>query len=163
VISVWFEKKPGQDYKVLVPSPVFGPNAPLIQKALSALAIPTQLLDNQDQLLFELVRKNLYILTTNIAGLQVGGTVETLWSRHRGLAETVAGEVLDIQEWLTQTRFDRAQLMEAMLVAIQGDLQHKCTGRSAPARLINALHHADEAGLAVPKLRELREKYANDV
>ena len=30
VISVWFEKKKGQDYKVLVPSPVYGESAGLM-------------------------------------------------------------------------------------------------------------------------------------
>ena len=68
VISVWFEKKPGQDFKVLIPSPVFGPGADLICTALTRLDIPTKQLSDNDALLFELVLKNVYILTTNIAG-----------------------------------------------------------------------------------------------
>ena len=76
VIAVWFEKKKGQDFKVLVPSPVFGPNAPLIESALESLDIPCWELTDKAELDFELVRKNVYILTTNISGLVGGGTVE---------------------------------------------------------------------------------------
>lgn len=157
VISVWFEKKKGQDYKVLVPSPVYGPGAGLIESALDSLDIPTWELDNGNELLFELVRKNVYILTTNIAGLvlEPGSTVDDLWYRNEALARAVASDVMDIQAWLTHSEPDRERLMEGMVEAIQGDLSHKCTGRSAPARLARALTHADEAGLEVPRLRDI--------
>ena len=45
VISVWFEKKPGQDYKVLIPSPVLGPKANLIETALTSIKIPVKVID----------------------------------------------------------------------------------------------------------------------
>ena len=163
VISVWFEKKKGQDYKVLVPSPVFGPRADIIMNSLSQLDIPTQRVESEDELLYELVRKNIYILTTNIAGLVVGGTVETLWNQHQDLARAVADNIIDIQDWLTNRQNDRGKLMAGMVAAIEGDLQHRCMGRSAPARLNNALALADEAGLSVAKLREIyRQSVAND-
>jgi len=155
VISVWFEKKKGQDYKVLVPSPVFGPKGGILTQALQSLEIPAQLLMSQEELLFQLVRKNVYILTTNIAGLVTQGTVDDLWSNHQQLARAVAADVMDIQEWLTGSTFDREQLIQGMVDAINGDLEHKCMGRSAPARLANAIAHADEAKLAVSKLREI--------
>ena len=155
VIAVWFEKKPGLDFKVLIPSPVYGPRAGLVQEALGALGIPTRQLDSEDALLFELVRKNVYILTTNIAGLETGGTVQELWERHRAIACQVAEEVIDIQEWLTGRHFDRKALMAGFVEAMEGDPQHRCTGRSAPDRLQRALHHADAAGLQAPKLHEI--------
>lgn len=160
VISVWFEKKKGQDYKVLVPSPIFGPKADILANALQSMEIPTQLLANHDELLFQLVRKNVYILTTNIAGLVTKGTVDELWSKHQQLAREVAADVMDIQEWLTGTTFDRDRLIQGMVDAINGDLEHKCMGRSAPARLANAIAHADEANLAVTKLREISSSTA---
>ena len=83
VISVWFEKKPGQDFKVLIPSPVFGPMADLVCTALASLNIPTNNLADSDALLFELVLKNVYILTTNVCGLKTGGTVSELWQHHQ--------------------------------------------------------------------------------
>lgn len=155
VVSVWFEKKPGQDYKVLISSPVFGPRAALIRETLTSIDIPCHVLGNAEQLLFELVRKNVYILTTNIAGLEAGGTVSELWRDHQTLALRVAEDVLDIQDWLTGHKHNRKALIEGVLEAFEGDPDHKCMGRSAPARLERALLQADEAGLAVHKLREI--------
>jgi hypothetical protein len=155
VISVWFEKKKGQDYKVLIPSPAFGPQAKLLCSALHSIGIPCRELDNQDELLYELVRKNVYILTTNIAGLETGGTVETLWNEHQDLARQVANEVMDIQDCLTGVKHPRERLIAGMEEAINGDLNHKCMGRSAPARLARAIGFVDQAGLKVPKLREI--------
>jgi hypothetical protein len=157
VIAVWFEKKKGQDYKVLIPSPAYGPQAALLESALESLEIPVWELDSEDALLFELVRKNVYILTTNIAGmaLPAGADVEALWQAHQELAREVAGEVMDIQFWLVGRELEREALIAGMLEGIEGDLRHKCMGRSAPARLARALSFADQAGLAVPKLREI--------
>jgi ketopantoate reductase len=155
VVSVWFEKKPGQDAKVLLPSPVFGPQADILSTCLAAIGIPARKLANESELLFELVLKNLYILTTNCAGLVTGGSVSELWSAHRELAEAVAREVICIQEALTGQSFDADALITGMLAAFDGDPEHKCMGRSAPARLARALQQADAAGLAVPRLREI--------
>ena len=155
VISVWFEKKKGQDYKVLIPSPVYGPKGALIADALKCMDIPTKILSSPDELLFQLVLKNVYILTTNIAGLISKGTVEDLWNNHQQLAREVANDVMDIQEWLTGTKFNRNLLIDGMVEAIHGDLNHQCMGRSAPARLAGAIANADKAKLAAPKLREI--------
>jgi hypothetical protein len=155
VISVWFEKKKGQDYKILVPSPIIGPHADILKKALGLLDIPSWIVANDEEMLFELVRKNLYILTTNIAGLEVGGDVNALWNEHRDLALKVIDDVLTIQQHLTQQEFDREHLIEAMVEAINGDLAHKCMGRSAPARLARALDYAREHGLQVDELERI--------
>lgn len=162
VIAVWFEKKKGQDYKVLVPSPAYGPKAALLEAALESLEIPVWELKSEAELLFELVRKNVYILTTNIAGLDLpaGTTVEALWTDHQALAREVAGEVMDLQFKLVGQELDRDRLIAGMVEGIQGDLAHKCMGRSAPARLARAIEHADQFGLAVPKLRELHARLA---
>jgi ketopantoate reductase len=158
VISVWFEKKKGQDYKVLIPSPAFGPKAELLKEALGAIDIPCCTLVDEDELLHELVLKNVYIITTNVAGLVSGGTVSELWQNHQTLARGIANEVIDIQEWLTGKTFDRETMINGMLDAFEGDPQHKCMGRSAPARLQRAIKLADEAGLAVSGMREIQAK-----
>lgn len=155
ITVVWFEKKKGQDHKVIIPSPVFGPNAELIVQALESLGIPTRTLTSGNELLFELVRKNLYILTSNIAGIIAGGTVGALWQQHQPLARKVAEDVLTIQDWLAGTQFSHDTLIEGMVEAFEADPEHPCTGRSAPARLVRALGHADEAGLPVPQLRRI--------
>ena len=155
VISVWFEKKTGQDAKVIIPSPVYGPRAGLVAEALESIGIATRVLAGPDELLFELVVKNLYILTTNIAGLETGGDVGALWSDHRETARQVADDVIALQEALTDKRFDRERLIAAMVAAFEGDPAHKCMGRSAPARLARALEHGGRLGLALPTLRRI--------
>ena len=155
VISVWFEKKKGQDAKVIVPSPAYGPHAQLLHDALKHLDIPVRVLASEEELLDELVLKNLYIVTTNVSGLKVGGTVGELWQQHRELATAVANDVLAIQESLTGKTFDREKLISGMVHCFNGDLDHKCMGRSAPARLQRALEQADEASIEVPTLRTI--------
>ncbi len=159
VISVWFEKKKGMDYKVLVPSPVYGPRASLLINALASLDIPAWEVTSEKELEFQLVGKNIYILTTNITGLVIrhfkAESVKDMWADYPDLAREVAHDVIDIQEWLTAHQFDREKLIDGMVDVIKSDPTHKCMGRSAPTRLRRAIQQADEAGLAVPRLREI--------
>lgn len=154
-ISVWFEKKRGQDVKVLISSPTHGAHAPLLAEALQRILIPCHVVTTEQEMLLELVRKNLYIVTTNIAGLEVGGTVATLWDRHESLARNIAHEVLDIQQWLVQRELPRARLIEGMLEAFAGDPDHLCMGRSAPARLARAIDQATAANLTLPTIKRI--------
>jgi len=155
VISVWFEKKKGQDAKVIIPSPVFGPNSQLVHDALVSIDIACKILPTAEELLFELVAKNVYIVTTNVAGLSTGGTVGELWSGHKDFAQKVSQEVIDIQQALTAQEFEADKLIDAMVEAFNGDLEHKCMGRSAPARLERALGQAKKYNLNVPAMQEI--------
>lgn len=161
VISVWFEKKKGMDSKVVMPSPIYGPKARLIFDALAQLDLPSYIVDSPDELEYELVRKNLYILTTNIAGLEAGGDVQQLETQHPDLMQAVANDVLDIQDWLTHQKQDRKRLMQGLSEAFAGDPQHKCMGRSAPARLARALGFASEAGIKADKLHSIAKTHLN--
>ncbi len=154
VAPVWFEKKPGQDVKVIVPTPVAGPGAPLIIDALGGIGIAAEHVPD-DEIVGHLVAKNLYILTANIAGLVTGGTVGPLWHEHRDVSGPVSEEVLTIQQTLVGTPIDRDAALTEMVRAIDADPDHKATGRSAPRRLARALDHADAAGLDVPTLRSI--------
>jgi hypothetical protein len=160
VISVWFEKKKGQDVKVLLPSPVFGRGASIVAGALEALGIPARTVADEHAMLMELVRKNLYILTSNVAGLIADGTVEELWRDNRQLAQDVAADVLELQASLTGTVLPRDELLRGMVEGFEADPHHRCTGRTAPQRLERALRNADAAGLQVPTLREIQSKTA---
>jgi len=159
VISVWFEKKKGQDSKVLIASPIFGQHAQVIHDALATLDIPVEILNSAQQLELELVIKNVYILTTNIAGLAIenSATVDDLWQKHQDLAKAVSHDVITIQEHLTGQTYDRDMLINGMVKAMQGDLEHKCMGRSAPARLERALVIAKDANLKTEKLIHIKE------
>ncbi len=157
VISIWFEKKPGTDAKVIMPSPVYGPESSLLKQALEGIGIPVRVLRDEAELLFQLVAKNVYILTTNIAGLRTGGTVMELWNEHRTFAEAVAREVILLQEALTRSDLDSARLIETLGEAFTSDPNHRCMGRSAPARLQRALEHARQLGLKLATLESVNE------
>lgn len=158
VAIVWFEKKRDTPVHVVLPTLVSGPRAAILVEALSALDIPAREL-SPAALLFELVRKNLYILTSNIAGLEVGGTVSELWRDHHDLAADVAAEIVALQAWRAGEALPHAQLVAAMVEAFEGDPDHRCTGRSAPARLARAVAHARQAGLSVPALERIAARH----
>jgi len=154
VIVVWFDKKKGRPFVSVLPTPVAGPQAGLVIRSLQIIDVPCWEIPAPD-LLYQMVRKNLYILTINIAGMRTGGTVSDLWRDHRALAEGVAGEVLAIQSWLAGQPLPNERLMAGMLEGFDGDPQHICTGRSAPVRLSRALRYAREAGVATPWMDEI--------
>ncbi len=159
IISVWFEKKKGMDTNVLIPSRVYGPQAKLIAGALHGIDIACDVLPAEEDLLYELVRKNVFVLTINIAGLVLpeGTTTGNLWAQHHELALAIADEVIAVQQWLTGASFDRMRLIDGLIEGINGDLQHKCRGRSARGRLERLIAVADEAGLAVPRIAEIKD------
>ena len=158
VISVWFEKKKGMDSKVLISSPAHGPKAKILADSLALIDIPAHVVANEDELLFELVLKNLYILTTNIAGLTIepGANVDDLRNNHLQLMRDVSQDVLKLQTALTNKTFDNEALEQGMIKAFEGDLEHGCMGRSAPARLDRALQLAQEFNLEVPFLQKIK-------
>ncbi len=161
VISVWFEKKKGMDSKVLISSPVFGAKARILVASLALIDIPAHSVDSEEALLFELVLKNLYILTTNIAGLaiQAGATVDDLRNHHLDLMRNVSSDILKLQSAITNKVFAKEALEKGIINAFEGDLAHQCMGRSAPARLDRALKLAKALKLSVPTL----ENIANQV
>ncbi len=162
VISVWFEKKKGMDSKILIPSPVYGKKAQILVDSLALIDIPAHTLNSEEALLFELVLKNLYILTTNIAGLAIekDATVDDLRNQYLDLMRDVSGDVLRLQGALTGKTFSENDLEKSMIKAFQGDLKHKCMGRSAPARLTRALELAKAFNLSVPTLEKIESKYS---
>ena len=90
--------------------------------------------------------------------LEAGTTVDTLWQQHQDLATAVANEVIDIQEYLTGKNFNRTQLIDGMVKAFNGDLEHKCMGRSAPDRLKRALILAEEANVKPTQLNKISNR-----
>lgn len=160
VISVWFEKKKGQDHKVLLPSRIYGPQAGVLANALASLDIPSQILASDAELLFALVLKNVFVLTINIAGLETGGTVGELWSRHNDLARKVAAEVIGIQQGLTGVDLPCDRLIDGLAEAVGGDPEHKCRGRSALERLTRAIKTATAADVRVPQIREIYTRHS---
>ncbi|BBB23173.1 conserved hypothetical protein [Abyssogena phaseoliformis symbiont OG214] len=161
VISVWFEKKKSMDSKILISSPTYGKKAQILVDSLALIDIPAHMLNSEEALLFELVLKNLYILTTNIAGLAIekGATVDDLHNQYLDLMLDISSDVLKLQSALTGKTFSESDLEQGMIKAFQGDLEHKCMGRSAPARLKRALELAKMFNLSVPTLKKIGSKH----
>lgn len=159
---IWFEKKRGTDTKVIVSSPFAGPKAQFLVDALNADHIDAHVVGS-DEIIDELVAKNLYILVANIAGLETGGSVGELWDEHEDLARRVGTEVLAIQEYLVGSEVDEAAAYRLMIAAFDGDPGHGTTGRSAPRRLQRALGHARDAGIEVVTLTEIARTHGLDV
>lgn len=161
VISVWFEKKKGIDSKVLISSPTYGKKAQILVDSLALIDIPAHVLHSEEALLFELVLKNLYILTTNIAGLAIksNANIDDLRNQHLDLMHHVSNDILALQIQLTGQTFDAQKLEQGMIQAFQGDLKHKCMGRSAPARLKRALELAETFNLSTPTLKKIANQY----
>ena len=155
-IVAWFEKKKGIDVKPSFPSPVYGPKAALIESALDALDIQTRRVDTPGELLHELIHKNLHILTMNITGLVTGGTLGDLLEKHQELTREVVGELIDVQDWLTEVQLPREELVGRTLKGFASFPDQPSMGRSAPARLDRVIKIADQADLAVPRLRAIQ-------
>ena len=96
------------------------------------------------------IRKRDYVLVQ-------GTTTQTLCAQHHELALAIANEVIDVQQWLTGATFDRMRLIDGLIEGINGDLQHKCRGRSARGRLERLCAVAGEAGLKIPRITEIMD------
>lgn len=155
VTIVWFEKKKGSVLKNILYSPSYGPSAAAISNALQAVDIPAPILENEEQLLYELTRKAVYILTVNISGLINNCTVEELWEKHQPLAREVAKEVILILEHLSEKTLQQENLIIGMAEGIKDCPHRYCLGRSAFSRLERALKHARDANIKTPKLSEI--------
>ena len=76
-------------------------------------------------------------------------------NNHRDVATAVANEVIELQQALTGQQFDSAALIDGMVKAFNGDLNHQCMGRSAPGRLARALDLAEKNGLNLEMLKKI--------
>jgi ketopantoate reductase len=157
VAVVWFEKKRGRPASVVRTTRIGGPHAELLVGALESIDLPARRVDARDVVL-ELVRKNLYILTTNVAGLFVGGTTGDLVVRHRALALEILDDLLAIEAARlggAALPLDRERFVELAFLDFAEDPNHSNAGRTARDRLRRALARADAAGLPAPALRRI--------
>lgn len=159
VAVVWFEKKRGRAAHVVRTTRVAGPHAALLASALESVDLPARAIPSAD-LTFELVRKNLYIVGSNLAGLVVDGTTGDLCEQHRALTTSILDDVLAIEAARLDVELPRESLIECAFLDLAKDPAHASMGRSAPDRLARALARADRAGLAIPAIRAIAAKPA---
>ena len=156
VAVVWFERKGGGRPRSILPTFLHGPGWAILAAGLDALRLPWKHLEDPDALRQELVRKNLYILTTNLGGLATGAaSAGELWRTHRAQAIQIASEILTLQAAATGGAVDRVTLLRGLDEAIDADPEHAAVGRAASRRLERALEQAQELGISVPRLQEI--------
>jgi len=182
VAVVWFEKKGAAPARPILPTPVAGPHAELIVGALARRSIPAHVIEAGAPLVRALVAKNLYIVASNLAGIgasrngpidddgSVAGlawpsavvTMGELLDGHRAFARALATEVFAIElARLDVAEGDAIEFDAAWSVfesATKADPDHKCMGRSAPARLARASSRARELGVDAPIIAALRRE-----
>jgi hypothetical protein len=162
VAIVWFEKKAGRDVIEVRPTLVSGPREALLLESLGTLGISARGLATSE-LHHELVVKNLYILTLNLAGLETRGTAGKLLNEHRALFDQLVPELIRLERALlgdAGAALDDARLVRDLEAAILADPAHGCAGRSAPRRLERNLAHAHRLGLTLPELERLAHRHA---
>ncbi len=98
--------------------------------------------------------KNLYILTTNIAGLtiELDSAVNDLYNNHLELMHNVLSYILKLQNALTNKTFDKYKLEQKIIKAFESDLKHKCICRLAHQRLKRTLELANQFQLNIKKI-----------
>lgn len=155
IAVVWFEKKKSMVLTNILYTSVYGPGAKLMEQALVQENIPVHFPKNEAELLYELVRKSLYILTVNVAGLVENCSVIELWHDNQALALELAHEAIVIQQYLTGETLPEQKLIQGMVEGIEDCPNRKCKGRRAFQRLQRCIEYADKGGLHIPKMREI--------
>lgn len=154
VAIVWFEKRRGRAPTVVRTTRIGGPHAELLVQALEKNDLPARRIDPRD-LAFELVRKDLYILGANLAGLAVGGTTGDLVTTHRELTLSILREVLAIDAARIGEPLPEEALIECALGDFAKEPGRSALGRIAKERLARTIARADAYGLAIPAIRKI--------
>lgn len=154
VLSAWFEKKKGMDVRTLRNSPVFGPKAELVCSALLAVGVASEVAPD-DGLVHELAKKNLYILTVNIAGLVIDRSVGELWNLHHEVVDSVFAELYRLEERLLGVTLDRSAQEQSLRDAVHAAPERRARGRTAHERLLRTLRQASDVGLSLSRLSEI--------
>ena len=166
---IWFEKKPLKPLRALRSSPVAGPAAATLVAAIHSHGVPAHEV-SASALPFELVAKNVFILTTNIAGLRYGGVTGALCADHRAFVEVLLDEIIALEvgrlaaDWADVAAaavgrereelpvIDRRGIAERFFDTCAAMPDHSLMGRSAPARLARARSTAARLELGCPTI-----------
>lgn len=165
VAIVWFEKKPGKVAHPVLPSVLFGAQAPLLSRAYEKLELPARTIGSHKDLAHELALKNLYILGLNLSGMISEGNAGDLLKSNQSTFEAVCQDVLLLEQRLladsgsedySLLKLDEEKLMADLRQAILADPSHGCAGRSAPRRLARTLEQAQAHGLELKTLTAIQ-------
>ena len=136
VASVFFEKKRDRAPRVVLPTRIAGPWATLLAAMLNDEGLTAIVIDERE-LPRALLDKNVYILTSNIAGLTApSGTTTSALLEVPQLERTcrIFADVLRVESARSNVEVDADDASAAMMRAFRADPDHVAAGRSAPAK-----------------------------
>jgi hypothetical protein len=162
ILVVWFSKKPGQPIREYRSSPVWGPKALEIRDALEALDLTAEILPDWEATMFELITKNAYIWTQNIAALYIADPVaEKVILEHQAFLDDLIAETVAIQERAAGVTVDLKKVQEQVKSSIARDGSRKLGGRTAPRRLERLMALGKRLSFEMPVVTEVANQMAN--
>ena len=164
IVVVWLEKKK-QSLKIRSFSPeiVYSPNkdlGDLIELCLNKQNIPTLRVAMEDEILIEMVQKNLFNLTMNVMGLYLGENStfnDLLNDKNYEIRNLVARECLSLQKaQLKDLKLSENEMITKMWNYMSLVPEMKCQGRYAKARLDRAISTSKKYGIEVTQLEKIK-------
>lgn len=169
IIVVWLEKK-NQNLNIRSFSKeiVYSPNkelGDLIECCLNKLNIPTLRVATEEEILIEMVQKNLFNLTMNVMGLYLGKNStfnEILDDKNYEIRNLVAKECLSLQQsQLKNIKLSENEMITKMWNFMSFVPEMKCQGRYAKARLDRAILTAKKYNIEVTQLEKIKTENQN--
>lgn len=161
VAVVWVERKPGKTTRALASTPVGGPHAAVLTRALTAIGLPAHVVDDE-ALATALVTKNVFIAVTNLVGSVPDWRCETtgaLLDTDPAFLTDLVDEALAVETARWARSFDHLAVLQAVRAACAADLAHVCAGRSAPARITTFAARAQRLGVDAPNFAHAAERF----
>jgi hypothetical protein len=152
VLVPWLLKKRGTPLMVARVSPVFGPQAALVEELHRALLLPCETLRSERALYQALVEKYAFILTINALGSLRDRTLQLWLQEDPFLVRALARETAALGAVLCESTVDLAGCERAVEEAMRALGTIAARGRSAEARVKRALEHGERLGIALPEL-----------
>ena len=164
IVVVWLGKKK-QFFKLSPFSKeiVYSPNkalGDLLESCLNILDIPTLRVNSENEILTEMVQKNLFNLTMNVMGLYLGEKStfkELLDDNNLEIRNKIALECLSLQQvQLNNLKLSKNEMIDKNWNYMFQNLEIHCQGRYAKARLDRAIMIAEKFGIEVNQLKKIK-------
>jgi len=156
VLVPWLLKKRGTPLMVARPSPVYGPQATLVEELHRALQLPSMTLPDERALHQALVEKYAFILTINALGALRDRTLNTWLQEDPHRVRALARETAELGALLCESEVDLAACERAVAEGMRALGTIAARGRAAEARIVRALANGERLGMALPELSDAR-------
>ncbi len=152
IMIPWLLKKKGEPLLVARSTPVYGPEAELVETLHQVLGFQAQRLTGEQALRQAVVDKYAFILCVNALGLVRDLTLGEWLASDPAHVAALSREAALLGEKLASTQVDVEQTMREVRAGIEAMGGMRAKGRTAQERVLRALEHAKHWGVAVPAL-----------